>query len=84
MKIKILLGILATLALTAAYAYEIRHPNLRAAHEASEQAITHVHEAYEANKVVGFGGHAERAIDLLKQAQAEIVAADQYNDAHRK
>jgi hypothetical protein len=33
---------------------------------------------------VDFGGHAEKAIDLLRKVQSELVEADKYNDAHQK
>lgn len=68
---------------TAAFAYEIHHPNLRDAHQAAEMAIHHIEEAQKANRGVEFGGHAGRAISLLQQAQEELVEADRWNDAHR-
>jgi len=80
----ILIGSLSILLTSVAYTYDIRHPNLKDAYSLAGQAITHVHEAYDANKAVGFGGHAEKAMDLFKQAQAELVEADKYNDAHQK
>ena len=33
---------------------------------------------------VDFGGHAEKAIEHFKAAQAELIEADKYNDSHRK
>ena len=82
---KILIGSLsAVLLTTVALAYEIRHPNLRDAHHDAGSAIGHIAEAQKMNKGVEFGGHAERAVELLKQAQAELVEADQWNDAHHK
>jgi len=80
----ILIGSLSVLLTSVAYTYDIRHPNLKDAYTLTGQALTHVHEAFDANKAVGFGGHAEKAIDLLKQAEAELVEADKYNEAHQK
>jgi hypothetical protein len=84
MKRVFLLGSLSVLVATAAYAYDITHPNLRDAYGATEQAIRHIQEAQQANKGIEFGGHAERALDLFKQAQAELIEADKYNNAHQK
>lgn len=67
-----------------AYAYDITHPNLRDAFGAADQAIHHIQRAQVANEGHEFGGHAEKAIDLFKQAQAELIEADKYNDAHRR
>lgn len=72
----------AVLVATVAMAYEIHHPNLRDAHAAAENAIHHIGLAQAANKGVEFGGHAEKAIDLLRHAQEEIVEGDKWNDAH--
>jgi hypothetical protein len=79
-----LIGSLSILLATVAYTYDIRHPNLRDAYSSAEQAIRHIEAAQHANTGVEFGGHAEKAVDLLKQAQAELVEADKYNDAHHK
>lgn len=68
---------------TAAIAYEIKHPNLRDAMGATETAIKHIKAAQANNKGVEFGGHADKAIDLLMQAQHEIAEGDQYNESHR-
>ena len=68
---------------TAAVAYEIKHPNLRDAMGASENAIKHIKAAQAKNRGVEFGGHAEKAIDLQMQAQQEIVEGDRYNESHR-
>jgi peptidoglycan hydrolase CwlO-like protein len=69
---------------TIAVAYEIHHPNLRDAYGAAGDAIHHIQEAQAANKGVEFGGHAEKAIDALKHAQAELIEGDKWNDAHHK
>jgi hypothetical protein len=82
---KLVMGSLsAILVTTVAMAYEMHHPNLRDAYGAADNAIHHVQEAQANNKGVEFGGHAGKAIDLLKQAQQELVEADKWNDAHRK
>jgi len=84
MKRLVLVGSLCMVVASVAYTYDIKHPNLKKAYTAAEQATAYVHEAYEANKAVGFGGHAERAVDLFKQAEAELVEADKYNEANQK
>jgi hypothetical protein len=74
----------ALVATTAALAYEIHHPNLRDAHHDAEMAIHHIEEAQHNNRGVEFGGHAEKAVDMLRHAQEEIVEADKWNDAHHR
>jgi hypothetical protein len=74
----------ATLVTTIALAYEIHHPNLRDANHDAGSAILHIENAQKGNKGIEFGGHAEKAIDLLRQAQQEIVEGDMYNDAHHR
>jgi hypothetical protein len=82
---RILLASALSIAIAAvAYAYDITHPNLRDAFASAEQAIHHIERAQKANEGVEFGGHAEKAIEHFRQAQAELVEADKYNDAHRK
>ena len=68
---------------TVAVAYEIKHPNLRDAMGAADNAIKHIKSAQANNKGVEFGGHAEKAIELLTQAQQEIAEGDRYNESHR-
>ncbi|MGB6308677.1 MAG: hypothetical protein WBF89_12895 [Steroidobacteraceae bacterium] len=72
----------AVLVTTVAFAYEIHHPNLRDAYGAADTAIHHIQEAQAANKGVEFGGHADKALDALRHAQAELIEADKWNDAH--
>jgi hypothetical protein len=85
MKHMVITGALSLLlAATVAYAYNITHPTLKEAHGLAEQAIKQVEEAQHDAKGVDFGGHAESAIDHFRKAQAELVAADQYNDSHQK
>jgi hydroxymethylpyrimidine/phosphomethylpyrimidine kinase len=84
MKKVVLAGSLSILIGAVAYSYDITHPNLKEAHGLAEQAIRHVQEAQQAAKTVDFGGHAEKAIDLFKKAQEELIEADKYNDAHQK
>lgn len=80
----ILGGSLAILIATVAYAYNITHPNLKDAYGSAQQAIQHIQEAQQANKGIEFGGHAEKALDLFKQAESELIEADKYNDSHPK
>jgi hypothetical protein len=81
---KIVIASLAVLVTTMALAYEIHHPNLRDAFGATENAIHHIQEAQAANKGVEFGGHAEKALEALRHAEQELIAADQWNDAHHR
>ena len=50
------------------------HPNIIAARKAAQVAIEHMHKAQRANEF-DMGGHAQRAIDLLNQAQDEMRLA---------
>ena len=84
MKKVVIASLSATLVTTVALAYEIRHPNLRDAHHEAGNAIHHIEDAQRANKGIEFGGHAEKAIELLRHAQEELVEGDQYNDAHHR
>ena len=84
MKNTLLICSLAALIATVAYAYDIRYPNLKDAYGLADQAIAHIHKAQEANKGIEFGGHGDKAIEHFKQAQAELIEADKYNDAHHK
>ena len=85
MKKLLLVSPLLLLAATVVYSYDITHPNLRDAYAAAEQAIHHIEAAQkEANRHVEFGGHGDKAIEALKQAQAELIEGDRYNNAHSK
>jgi peptidoglycan hydrolase CwlO-like protein len=84
MKKIVLASALSSLIATVAYAYTITHPNLKDAYSSAEQAIQHLQEAQQANKGIEFGGHVDNALNLLKKAQAELIAGDQYNNAHQK
>jgi len=83
MKSLLLIAPLSIVAATVAFSYNITHPNLKDAHALAGQAIQHIRDAQQANKGVEFGGHGDKAIQLLEQAQAELVEADKYNDAHQ-
>jgi hypothetical protein len=84
MRRMVVASLLAALVSTVALAYEIHHPNLREAHRAAEMAIHHIQNAQRANQGVEFGGHAKKAIDLLRRAQEELAEADKWNDAHHR
>jgi hypothetical protein len=81
---KIVIASLAVLVTTMALAYEIHHPNMRDAYGATENAIHHIQEAQAANKGIEFGGHGDKALAALQHAEQEIIAADQWNDAHHR
>lgn len=72
----------AVLVTTVALAYEIHHPNLKDAYGATESAMHHIQEAQSANRGHEFGGHAQKALRALQEAEQQIMAADQWNDAH--
>jgi hypothetical protein len=59
-----------------------KHPDLAEAQQHIIQAYQKVKEAQTANKEE-LGGHAEKAADLLVQADRELKAAAEYAD-HRK
>jgi hypothetical protein len=86
MKRLVLTSFLSIVIATVAYSYNITHPDLKNAHDLAGQAIHQVQQAQhtEATGGVDFGGHANKAVDLFTQAQKELVAADEYNDAHQK
>ena len=85
MKQTIAASLASILMATAAYAaYNITHPNLKDAYGKAEQAIKHIQDAQQANKGIEFGGHANKAMDYLKQAESELIEADKYNDSHQK
>jgi hypothetical protein len=58
-----------------------RHPNLSAAHDFIGQAIQKIDAAQAASKE-RLGGHGERAKELLRQADHELMQAALYTD-HR-
>lgn len=60
-----------------------RHGNLAAAQEHVVQAYNTVVDAQKANKEE-LGGHAEKAIELLDQANRELKAAAEFADQHHK
>ena len=51
---------------------EAGHPNIIAARESAQQAIEKMKAAQVANEY-DMGGHAAKAEELLKQAQAEMI-----------
>ena len=56
------------------------HPHLRAAHEHLEAAVAELRAANDGKKQ--FGGHRERAEQLLREAQHEIREAAAFADSH--
>ena len=55
------------------------HPNIIAARKEAQHAIEHMQKAQHANEF-DMGGHAQKAIDLLNQAQEEMrIAAETDN-----
>lgn len=59
------------------------HPNLAAAQHLVEQAFNRITEAQRANEF-DMGGHAEKAKDLLDQANKELKAAAEAANKDRK
>lgn len=77
------LGVCCMAALTAcAASYALTHPNFEAAEEALQAAINHIHGAQDVNGPT-FGGHAARAVELIKEAQSEIAIADEFHQGRR-
>lgn len=60
-----------------------RHPALAEAQQHVVQAYTKTVEAQQANKDE-LGGHAEKAIELLDQANHELKAAAEFADHHHQ
>jgi hypothetical protein len=58
-----------------------RHPNLAEAQKHVVEAYNKTVEAQQANKDE-LGGHAEKAIQLLDQANRELKLAAEYSDHH--
>ena len=56
------------------------HPHLRAAHAKIEEAVAELRAANDGKKE--FGGHRDRAEQLLMQAQGEIKEAAMYANSH--
>jgi hypothetical protein len=59
-----------------------RHPNLAAAQHHIGEAMEKVREAQKANKDE-LGGHAERALELLSQADHELKEGAEFKDHHK-
>jgi F0F1-type ATP synthase membrane subunit b/b' len=60
-----------------------RHSNLAAAQHHIGEAFEKIQEAQRANKDE-LGGHAEKAIELLNQANHELKEAAEFVDHHHK
>lgn len=60
-----------------------RHPNLAEAQHHIQQAYLKIDEAQKDNKDE-LGGHAEKAKQLLVDADGELKAAAEYADHHHK
>jgi hypothetical protein len=59
------------------------HPSLAEASQHIQEATKKIHEAHETDKS-DLGGHAEKAIHLLDEANMEVKSASEYEHAHRK
>jgi hypothetical protein len=59
-----------------------RHANLSAAQHHIGEAFAKIEEAQRANKDE-LGGHAERALELLNQANHELKEAAEFKDHHK-
>ena len=80
---KVSVVLAGALVATAAFGFEFAHPNLKDAYGAAGSAIHHIELAQANNKGVEFGGHAEKAIELLRHARVELEEAEKYRDSHR-
>ena len=59
------------------------HPSLAEAQQYIQEASKKIHEAHERDKS-DLGGHAERAIRLLDQADMEVKSASEYEHNQHK
>lgn len=76
----------ATLAITltaCATAYALSHPNFQAADASIQNAQARIRAAQQENGLA-FGGHADRAAQLLEQARQELSIADEYHRGVRR
>ncbi|MEM5312749.1 hypothetical protein [Paraburkholderia sp. JHI869] len=69
-------------ATTAFAAPPSQYPNLETAQQLIDQSSSHI-EAARKDHRAQFGGHAERALQLLQQAKDELREAAVYNERHR-
>lgn len=60
-----------------------KHPNITAAHNACQQALTKISAAQTANEF-DMEGHAAKAKELLTQAEAELKQAREAANANKK
>ncbi len=75
MKKIILAAVIGALLGAGAMAYAAgKHPNLNEAHNMVKKAIAKLDDAQKANEF-DLGGHAQKAKDLLDQAESEIKQA---------
>ena len=70
----LLVGVVATAQKPAQNVSAAKHPNLAAAQRLSEQAFNKITAAQQANEY-DMGGHAGRAIQLMREARYEMQAA---------
>lgn len=75
------LSLVSSYALADVGYYSELHPNIEAASVHAQQAIDRMQQAQYANHYA-LGGHAGRAIALLRQAQAEMEAAAATASSH--
>lgn len=66
----------------AVYAHP-KHPNLAAAHELVQKALARIDDAQKANDF-DMGGHAQKAKDLLVQAEGELKQAAEEANENKK
>ena len=60
-----------------------KHPNIHAAHELVQKALTRIDAAQKANEF-DLGGHAAKAKDLLVQAEGELKQAAEEANENKK
>jgi hypothetical protein len=77
------LGALCVASLSAcAASFALSHPNFQQAENALQAAINHIRSAQNVNGPT-FGGHAGRALELIRQAQDEVSIADEFHQGRR-
>ncbi|HVN27742.1 MAG TPA: hypothetical protein VMT64_04610 [Candidatus Binataceae bacterium] len=68
------------MAATVALAFWEHHPHLHAAHQRIEEAIIELRQANDGR--IQYGGHRDRAEQMLLDAQKQIHDAAEFADSH--
>jgi len=83
MLIAVTAGLLALGSVALAQEALQNHPELKAARQSINEAIEHLKEAKAAGKME-FGGHRDKAEQLLREADKEIMQSAEFANQHLK